>query len=683
MRTVTAPTSGASSYLRQVVRLNSHLPISRLRAQVSLRPIRSAATSLLVATFSDPELRDLIHQRDSKPNNLDTWFRARVDFDLSEGPTPRFAVFQISLPRVEGAEVHVLDPRLEAIIDDGSRRSFSFHTFGDFTTASSRLRAYKLGQQLSEMGHDVTVNDPEAQADVHVFQKVRPFSRLRDARRSGALIVYDFDDDYLLPSQGVTSQVVAMMNAADLVTVGNSLLVERARHLHPRTVLFENPVDILDPSVTRPARGSLERVGWFGAPENRHQLDGVDLSETIETITRGGTIEFDIRTVDSTLVDFDVMLFPLAPTPWNLAKNANRMIKAVALGIPVLVSATPEHRRTAEKLGLDERFIVQDGESWEAKLKELRSEAASVEQTIGRARMRALSEYSTERISAIWLEAVSCTPKRHTPQRAQTCASNSASLGNIAALIWDTEADDRLDRTLVDSEVEWSDFGECYIATPFFNANTALGNEHIKFLDSKHDYFDLFQHLEESIERIECPWITVVPSGQRLMMSYTEAFEQILREQPDTTVILCRSQGLSAPADELPETAADLLDWLVSPKEPGVFLARTSWLRALTPGPTQLATYWAWYVIARALADDCLVTTPYPVTIRTQSSSIVDVSSAYSKWLRVHSPEAARNLPNLESQWKRVQFDIIRMAAENFVHILPAAYAHLAVHSHK
>ena len=227
--------------------------------------------------------------------------------------------------------------------------SFRFDTFGDVTTASSRLRAWKLGQFLKASGHRVTMNEG-AQCDVYVCQKVRPFASLRAMREAGALVVYDFDDHLLLEgveSHGVREEVVAFMNAADVVTVGSEYLGVDARNFHHNVFVLENPVDIESAKLVREQKAELKRVGWFGTPAGLIDLRAVKTSEPIETITRGGDIEFDLKSIDRTLTAFDLLLLPVEHNRWNLAKNANRMAKAVALGVPVLATATPAHIATA------------------------------------------------------------------------------------------------------------------------------------------------------------------------------------------------------------------------------------------------------------------------------------------------------------------------------------------------
>ena len=178
--------------------------------------------------------------------------------------------------------------------------SFRFDTFGDVTTASSRLRAWKLSQFLKASGHRVTMNEG-ARCDVYVCQKVRPFASLRAMREAGALVVYDFDDHLLLEgveSHGVREEVVAFMNAADVVTVGSEYLGVDARNFHHNVFVLENPVDIESAKLVRGQKAELKRVGWFGTAAGLIDLRAVKTAEPIETITRGGDIEFDLKSID-------------------------------------------------------------------------------------------------------------------------------------------------------------------------------------------------------------------------------------------------------------------------------------------------------------------------------------------------------------------------------------------------
>ena len=123
--------------------------------------------------------------------------------------------------------------------------SIDFDVFGNEDTGSSRLRAWRIAEQLRRMGHNATVGQNES-ADICVFQKNRNFKRLAQAKRKDSLIVFDFDDNYLIDDVGTKNDVLRFINFADVVTVGSQLLFDIAQTYHPRVYLFENPLDIID-----------------------------------------------------------------------------------------------------------------------------------------------------------------------------------------------------------------------------------------------------------------------------------------------------------------------------------------------------------------------------------------------------------------------------------------------------
>ena len=247
-------------------------------------------------------------------------------------------------------------------------------------------------------------------------------------REAGALVVYDFDDHLLLEgveSHGVKEEVVAFMNAADVVTVGSEYLGVDARNFHHNVFVLENPVDIESATLVRERKAELKRVGWFGTPAGLVDLRAIKTAEPIETITRGGDIEFDLKSIDRTLTAFDLLLLPVEHNRWNLAKNANRMVKAVALGVPVLATATPAHIATVEALGLDDRFLVREGESWDDKIAGLRQDFSAVQDAILRARGRAIELFAMQRIGGDWLQHIERALDAKGPQR-RGCANRPA-----------------------------------------------------------------------------------------------------------------------------------------------------------------------------------------------------------------------------------------------------------------
>src|SRR5436190_6645797 len=121
---------------------------------------------------------------------------------------------------------------------NGRRIDVNFTAFGDRNTASSRLRAWNLADELVRSGHRATVNARRI-APIEVFQKVRDKARLDMARARGSMVVYDFDDHYLLNESGTRDDLLRFFARAHVVTVGSRSLYEVASEHHDRVELFE------------------------------------------------------------------------------------------------------------------------------------------------------------------------------------------------------------------------------------------------------------------------------------------------------------------------------------------------------------------------------------------------------------------------------------------------------------
>ena len=481
--------------------------------------------------------------------------------------------------------------------------SFRFDTFGDVTTASSRLRAWKLSRFLKAHGHRVTMNEG-AKCDVYVCQKVRPFASLRAMREAGALVVYDFDDHLLLEgveSHGVREDVVAFMNAADVVTVGSEYLGVDARNFHHNVYVLENPVDIESTTLVRERKAELKRVGWFGTPAGLVDLRAVKMAEPIETITRGGDIEFDLKSIDRTLTAFDLLLLPVEHNKWNLAKNANRMVKAVALGVPVLATATPAHIATVEALGLDDRFLVREGENWDAKIAGLREDFSAVQDAILRARGRAIELFAMQRIGGDWLQHIerALYAKTAAPRPPE---STGQALEDVALVTLAYRSAN------LPASGDGISFGSRYVVAP----------------ETSGDYLELFDALWEAVASVERDWVLFKPEGFHPTQGFASELRCAMQNEPDCHVFAVRSQERGCPADEWAAYAKDLRGTLCQPRDPGLLLARRSWLMQQPWRPADCLSYWTWILLVQALSEGVagVVATPVVLRDKTRQSPI-------------------------------------------------------------
>lgn len=286
---------------------------------------------------------------------------------------------------------------------------FRFEVFGTRETASSRLRAWKIAHGLEERGHEAQVGECRwegTEVDVWVFQKKRDFESLKCAQAGGGMVVFDFDDNYLLKDVGTRHEILAFMNAADLVTVGSPALLEEARDLHERVFLFENPIDVLDEDVCKEQCEWHGRLVWFGNRTNLPALDGICEERHITRITSDGDFEWSLETIDEDLTGFDLALLPVTSSEWRSAKNANRLLKCIALGLPALASAAPEHVRVADIIGLPELLLIAEGESWEDRVQAIGREYGRVQREVLNARQRVLEIWGIKPTVDRWLSQI-------------------------------------------------------------------------------------------------------------------------------------------------------------------------------------------------------------------------------------------------------------------------------------
>ena len=534
--------------------------------------------------------------------------------------------------------------------------TFRFDTFGDDNTASSRLRAWKLAEFLAERGHQVMMNEGGS-CDVYVCQKIRPFASLRDFKDAGALTVYDFDDHFLLDGpdgHGLKDEVVAFMNGADIVTVGSGHLLEAARSYHPHVFVLENPADISSAEISRSATEDLRRIGWFGTPAGLRDLRAIKTAETVVTVTRRGDIEFDRDTIDATLSGFDLVLIPVERNEWNLAKNANRMVKALVLGVPVLVTATPEHVEAAKLLGLDGRFLVAPEEDWDAKISALRDNFLEVQRVVSQAQKEARARFSLERVGGAWLSLI-----------------EQARAG-----------------TLSKAALRGTKLEDCALVEFGWTSGASRSSERLSGLrfTSSHsvaqpsrerDVVTALDELWTVLEGVRENWVVLLPDNWRLTPGFAVEVRAALRKSPSCDLFLIRSQAAGEPMDEWGAYVLDLREALCQPRDPGVLVVRRNWLLGQPLRPLDALSYWTWALVALGLNAGKLAVISTPVVLRDGSAGIADLSRSVVKQGSV--PDGAAGQPDADAGWRRVTLDILARLAERLPGPASAAFAALAV----
>jgi glycosyltransferase involved in cell wall biosynthesis len=248
----------------------------------------------------------------------------------------------------------------------------------DDSTASSRIRVFTLQRSLEALGHDARLRDATG-ADVLVIQKRATSGTLKvagEARRNGALIVYDVDDvDRDLWLTIAPNVLYRLLQKVDLVTT------DTAGH---RDILIRDyaaaPVEIVDDTIdyypTGPVTPSVIpdsplRVLWFGNVANISLFE--NYARVLKTIP---DVEIVAVTNASSVADLSQRIKGVSFVPWSResfvgilqscalsvlphdgsdkdrAKSNNRMIASITWGVPAIVSRTIEYERTAREAGV-------------------------------------------------------------------------------------------------------------------------------------------------------------------------------------------------------------------------------------------------------------------------------------------------------------------------------------------
>ena len=328
-----------------------------------------------------------------------TWQRYRVEFEVPQAAARLTIAVEVE---AAGRFATCTDMRLVGLLRPVDCIAIRFDTHGDISRASSRLRAFLLEDYLHLLGCRTFLNRGSA-FDLYICQKVQPWLALARARLKRKAVVFDLDDNDLILSQWRAMNVRGLARAADAVSVGSEFLRALIGDLNSRTFLLENPIDILDEEIVRTDRPWDGRLVWFGMPENLWMLDRLGLDRPVTTITRGGSVEYDLKSIDQRLVVSDLALLPVLLNEETRAKNANRLLKCVGLSLPFLASDTPEHRRVLQALQLPDKFLVASEREWHDRIDEIAGNYAHYRALIEAARPRAFERYGVERIVADWM----------------------------------------------------------------------------------------------------------------------------------------------------------------------------------------------------------------------------------------------------------------------------------------
>ena len=234
--------------------------------------------------------------------------------------------------------------------------NIKYFALGNEDTASSRLRVYKIAVALNQMGHSVRVTTDEVRGTpsehLIVVQKRLDLRRhMKEWLKRGMRVIFDIDDplDTEVPP-------------CSLLTVGSKFLAKQYKN----SIYVPDCLDVDNVNLFKRIHSDkLQKVCWFGNECNLYHAEpvrmackelGMQLVVVTDLNTKEGLLEWDgvcyqqwdRATVDRRIIDCDLVVCPYVDggrwgEEWVNAKGENRLLKAWALGLPVVGTPIPSY----------------------------------------------------------------------------------------------------------------------------------------------------------------------------------------------------------------------------------------------------------------------------------------------------------------------------------------------------
>ncbi|MFG3051920.1 glycosyltransferase [Kitasatospora sp. NPDC048239] len=213
----------------------------------------------------------------------------------------------------------------------------------------------------------------------------------------------------------VMARLEANIAAADVVTVTGEALAKQVRRYNPNVVVVPNYLPAWLLQHERPRRDGAVTIGWGGSAT--HAMDLAELGGHLrQTMRRNPQTELHLMGSDFSremgvrervrvtpwtnsvpdywrAIDYDIMLAPLRPHPFNASKSPLRPLEAAALGIPVIASAYGPYEEFVQH-GVTGYLVRRDHE-WGRYLTELVNDLAARAE-MGAAARRQAADWTIE-----------------------------------------------------------------------------------------------------------------------------------------------------------------------------------------------------------------------------------------------------------------------------------------------
>ncbi len=272
----------------------------------------------------------------------------------------------------------------------------NFITFGDEKRGSTRIRVIKLMEALIKRGWHCSINDYNlAGYDAIVFQKTPLRKDIQDliyqARSLDIPIILDLDDYSL--------EMVKILKYFDMIIVSTSYLADICSRYHSNVKIIKNMLDIQNLNLPLKKRLGHKKVVWYGYSQNNYILKKWKIQNVTKISDKKADIIYDVHTIDKQIQKHDLVIIPQEKKEETLSKTHCRMLKALYLGVPCMVSDMPVYLELAQELNFPAQFIIKNPEDWNSQINSFKKGAITFDFDFEKARKTILKNYSSDVIA--------------------------------------------------------------------------------------------------------------------------------------------------------------------------------------------------------------------------------------------------------------------------------------------
>lgn len=297
--------------------------------------------------------------------------------------------------------------------------------------ASARLRLGVAAANLKDVGYKVCVGEQippncdcilvgKIGADDLMTRAPHWLDQIDRAKASGARVVLDYTDHHLgFPSAMGSSFYKPVLGKVDsCVTSSLHLRETLSRNFFGEIRVIPDPIEV--PLIPPKAVESTNNILWFGHPSNvpylHRWIDGLAQHSSFKLITLTNSIGFQLMqrhtfttrasismsafewSIENMVTAARVADFCVIPSdvhdPRKSGASSNRLLTALALGLPTAASTIPSYREFSEY------FFDLDATSLPIEPSKL----LDLAQSVARAQREVLPKYSMQALGLQWVE---------------------------------------------------------------------------------------------------------------------------------------------------------------------------------------------------------------------------------------------------------------------------------------